>query len=288
MRLLDFLLHPATIMAAAHLLIVTVLAVRVIMKRPATGVALAWLVLIAAVPFFGALLYLLVGERRVGRGRTRVFGLLKSDFQPIVAAATQQGLFDVDWDRHESAARGMDQLGRHMVGSPTVHGSHLELMSNTQEILRAIARDVDAAQTTVFMEFYIWNEGGEADEVLAAVMRAARRGVVCRLLVDALGGRPWWKGKQPQQLRDAGVELRQALPVGLFRTFVGRTDLRLHRKIVVVDGRVAWTGSMNLVDPRFFKQGAGVGEWVDAMTRLEGRRRTPDRDNAERLGPRKW
>ncbi len=51
---------------------------------------------------------------------------------------------------------------------------------------------------------------------------------------------------------------------------VGRTDLRLHRKIVVVDGEVAWTGSMNMVDPKMFKQDAGVGEWVDAMTRIEG------------------
>jgi cardiolipin synthase len=58
--------------------------------------------------------------------------------------------------------------------------------------------------------------------------------------------------------------------VGLFRTFIGRTDLRLHRKIVVVDGRVAWTGSMNMVDPRFFKQGKGYGQWVDAMVRVEG------------------
>jgi cardiolipin synthase len=58
--------------------------------------------------------------------------------------------------------------------------------------------------------------------------------------------------------------------VGIFRTLIGRTDLRLHRKIVVIDGAVAWTGSMNLVDPRFFKQDAGVGEWVDAMVRVEG------------------
>jgi cardiolipin synthase len=46
--------------------------------------------------------------------------------------------------------------------------------------------------------------------------------------------------------------------------------LRLHRKIVVIDGDVAWTGSMNLVDPRFFKQDAGVGEWIDAMVRIQG------------------
>jgi cardiolipin synthase len=120
------------------------------------------------------------------------------------------------------------------------------------------------------MEFYIWNEGGTADEVLEAVIRAAQRGVSCRLLVDAFGAQPWWKGKQPRQLRDAGVEVRAALPVGLLRTFVGRPDLRLHRKIVVVDGEVAWTGSMNLVDPRLFKQGANVGQWVDAMVRVEG------------------
>ena len=66
------------------------------------------------------------------------------------------------------------------------------------------------------------------------------------------------------------MELRAALPVGFFRSFIGRTDLRLHRKIVVVDGEVAWTGSMNLVDPSFFKQDAGVGKWVDAMVRVEG------------------
>ncbi len=59
------------------------------------------------------------------------------------------------------------------------------------------------------------------------------------------GARPWWKGPQPKRLRDAGVQLRAALPVGLLRTLVGRTDLRLHRKIVVIDGMAAWTGSMN-------------------------------------------
>jgi cardiolipin synthase len=49
-----------------------------------------------------------------------------------------------------------------------------------------------------------------------------------------------------------------------------RPDLRLHRKIVVIDDAAGYTGSFNLVDPRFFKQDAGVGEWVDAMVRLEG------------------
>jgi cardiolipin synthase len=71
-------------------------------------------------------------------------------------------------------------------------------------------------------------------------------------------------------LRDAGVLLRAAMPVGFVRFLFGRNDVRVHRKIVIIDDRIAWTGSMNMVDPRYFKQDANVGEWVDAMVRAEG------------------
>ncbi len=267
---MPFLLHPSTLTIIAHGTIMIGTTVRVIMKRPPTGVALAWLLLVATIPFGGAVLYFLIGERRIGRTRAQRLGSLRTGFEPIAQAALRDRLKDVDWSRHVPAAQGMDRLGRATVGSPTVRGSRFEMFSDTPETLLAIARDVDGARTSVLMEFYIWNAGGGADEVLEAVIRAARRGVSCRLLIDDLGARPWWKGKQPQRLRAAGVELRPALPVGLLRSLVGRTDLRLHRKIVVIDGEVAWTGSMNLVDPRYFKQDAGVGEWVDAMLRIQG------------------
>ena len=267
---MDFVLHPSTVLTATHALIVIAIAVRVIMRRPDTGVALAWLLIVVMLPFAGAVVYLLIGERRISHRRARGIATLRTDYGKISEAAVREGLMDVDWSRHVPAARGMDRLGRKTARFSTVRGSSFQTFSDTQEMLQTIARDVDGAKTSVLMEFYIWNEGGTADEVLEAVIRAAGRGVSCRVLVDALGARPWWKGDQPQRLREAGVEVRPALPVGFLRTFVGRTDLRLHRKIVVVDGEVAWTGSMNLVDPRVFKQGAGVGQWVDAMVRLEG------------------
>lgn len=263
-------LHPSSIILIIHPILAILVSIRVIMMRPATGVALAWLLLIAAVPFAGVITYLLIGERRIGRERTRAIEKLRDEYRKIADIAVKMGLTDVDWSRHTLAARSMNRLGSTVMGSSTVCGSGFHVFSDTQEVLRQIARDVDEAQTSVLMEFYIWNEGGLADHVLDAVIRAAKRGVSCRLLIDALGARPWWKGKQPQLLQEAGVKLIPALPVGIFRTFVGRTDLRVHRKIVVIDGEVAWTGSMNLVDPRFFKQGAGVGEWVDAMVRLKG------------------
>jgi len=266
----QLLLQPSIIALILHSLIVTLLSIRVIMKRPATGVALAWILLITAFPLSGALIYLLIGERRISGSRFRGIQSLRVDARKIPDAAIREQLTDVDWSRHAPAAHSMDQLGKTMLGSLTVRGSSLELISDSQRILETMVRDVDAARTSVLMEFYIWVEGGRADEVLEAVIRAARRGVHCCLLIDAIGARPWWKGEQPKRLRDAGVEVRPALEVGLFRTFIGRTDLRLHRKIVVIDGVTAWTGSMNLVDPRFFKQESGVGRWVDAMVRLDG------------------
>jgi cardiolipin synthase len=258
------------ILLPLHAAVILGIAVRVVMRRPARGIALSWLLLVAALPLVGAFVYLLIGERRIGRKRLHGIDELRGDFRQIARASIPADFTAVDWTSLPPAAQAMDRLGGSLVGGATVRGNRFQLFSDTGVILATIARDVDAATTSVLMEFYIWNEGGAADEVLEAVIRAAGRGVQCRLLVDALGARPWWKGDQPRRLREAGVELRAALPVGLLRTVIGRTDLRLHRKIVVIDGAAAWTGSMNLVDPRYFKQDSGVGEWVDAMVRFEG------------------
>lgn len=259
-----------TVVAFIQALFVIGITWRVIMRRPPSGVAFAWLFLVAIIPVAGTLIYLLIGERRISRQRTRRLGRVSTEIQRVRELAISKGLMDVDWSRHTPEARRINSLGRNIVGPSTLRGSRYQLFSDTQEILNQIATDIDSAQTSVLMEFYIWNEGGTADKVLEALIRAAGRGVSCRVLIDALGAGAWWKSKQPQQLRDAGVELRPALPVGIYRTLFDRTDLRVHRKIVVVDSQIAWTGSMNLVDPRYFKQGAGVGEWVDAMARFQG------------------
>jgi cardiolipin synthase len=85
-----------------------------------------------------------------------------------------------------------------------------------------------------------------------------------------LGSSAWFKSRWPARFRNAGIQVTEALPIQIGRFQFRRADLRLHRKIFVIDNAVVWTGSMNLVDPRTFKQDSGVGEWVDAMVRVEG------------------
>lgn len=262
--------HPSTLLIVANFVLVVGFSVRVITQRPATGVALAWLFLIAAVPVGGIIAYLLVGEKRVSPERLKRLAKMRSSYQGLSEELFNRDLLNVDWSSLPAGVQEMDCLGRNMVGLPTVCGSCGELYSDTEAVLNKLAEDVMGAKRSVLMEFYIWSAGGLADKVLEAVIATAKRGVECRVLVDGLGAAEWWRSDQPEQLRQAGVKLEKALPVGIIRGVVGRNDVRLHRKIVIIDGLVAWTGSMNMVDPRYFKQDAHVGEWVDAMVRLEG------------------
>jgi cardiolipin synthase len=88
MRVIDFLLHPSTVTIALHLIIVVAISVRVIMRRVATGVALAWLFLVATLPLAGALIYLLIGERRINRGRARGISRLRTDYNAIYSSSS--------------------------------------------------------------------------------------------------------------------------------------------------------------------------------------------------------
>lgn len=267
---MDSYFSPLALLVELQVVLIIGISIRVIMNRPATGVALAWLVVVTMIPYLGPAAYLLIGERRISPRRMARLSQLSLDHRDFTEITVREGLTDVDWSRHLSAARSMNTLGVNTTGSRTFSGNEMELIADTQQILQGITRDIDNAQISVMMEFYIWQEGGAANDVVDALIRAATRGVYCIVLVDALGASAWWRGRQPGLLRDAGVEIKPALPVGPFRSLVGRTDLRLHRKVVIVDGELAWTGSMNLVDPRYFKQDSGFGEWVDAMVRIQG------------------
>ena len=79
------------------------------------------------------------------------------------------------------------------------------------------------------------------------------------MLLDAVGSAQFLKGRLVEQLIAGGVEVAFSLPVSPISVFKVRPDLRLHRKIAVIDDTAGYTGSFNMVDPRFFKQDAGVG-----------------------------
>jgi cardiolipin synthase len=254
--------------AAIHIAIQIALAFRVVMQRRMTGETLAWVLVIFVFPIIGPLVYLLFGELRLGRRRARRFTEMYPPIRKWLAEIPQRSL--VDWSRLDPEFESLSQMGEQTIGVPSLRGNHVQLIGCWQAVFERLIEDISAAQRTCHLEFYIWCNGGEADRVADALIRASQRGVVCRVLVDAMGSRAFLKSETAARMRAANVLIHAALPGGLLRLPFVRFDLRLHRKIAVIDGRVAYTGSLNLVDPRYFKQDAGVGQWIDAMVRIEG------------------
>lgn len=238
------------------------------MRKRQYGVTLAWLVIILLLPFIGALVYLFFGENRIGETRSKRAN--QSLDQYLKWLELLPAIAPVNWTELSPELEPIHKQARHMVGIPTMNGNHLELIEVPELIMRAIIKDIDAAQSTCHLQFYIWQEGGTADEVVAALIRAVKRGVTCRILIDSIGSNTFLKGQKIQELRRAGVKIEEALHAGFIKAFFVRVDIRNHRKIVIIDGKIAYTGSQNMVDPHFFKQDSGVGNWVDIMVRIQG------------------
>jgi cardiolipin synthase A/B len=251
-----------------HFLLVTIFIAVIISVRRPVGVAFAWIFIVMTFPLLGISLYILIGERPVGRGLTRKITRMNREYAKITEALRQQ--YAPERLKLPLEARALSLLAESKNGTPVVSGNKIKLHTNSLEILQLFIDEINQAKESLHMEFYIWALGGDADRVGEAVIAAAKRGVKCRVLLDSLGSKSWFKSHWPARFRRAGIEVTEALPIQVGRFQFRRADLRLHRKIFVVDGSVVWTGSMNLVDPRTFKQDSGVGEWVDAMVRVEG------------------
>ncbi|MDN3613097.1 MAG: cardiolipin synthase [Vibrio gallaecicus] len=266
---MDKVYHFLTIASLVlYWILVAGVTLRVVLKRRAVSVSLAWLMVIYIVPIVGVACYFLFGELNLGRKRAE---RAKQMFTPFG-----------DWFRqlnhcqaHLPAQVGspihkIDELCNNRMGIPALSGNTLSLQASPDEILRSIIKDIESAQTSIKMVFYIWHPGGLADSVASALIQASKRGVEVKVLLDSAGSPRFFRSHWNSMMKDAGIHVVQALEVSPWRIFLRRLDLRQHRKIIVIDESIAYTGSMNMVDPAHFKQCAGVGQWVDIMVRVTG------------------
>ena len=242
--------------------------VRVVMRRAPVGYTLAWLSVILFVPLLGAILYTLLGERKLGARRARRMAELRKPYREWLDGLARD--FPVSFENMEHAAITLRRLARGTAGIPALPGNSLELIDDAREFLTRLIADIDTAKSSVHLEFYIWQPGGRVDDVVAALLKAAARGVACRVLVDDGGSQTFASDPSFNKLREGGVKVVSMLEVGVVRAIFERLDLRNHRKIAVIDGAIGYTGSQNIADPAILKKTEDVGEWIDAMVRVTG------------------
>ncbi|WP_170560597.1 cardiolipin synthase [Ruegeria atlantica] len=230
---------------------------------------LAWFIVIVIVPCFGSAIYFLFGEIDLGRhadeSHKEIFRSIRrdaSDYMGDDDAIPQ--LIDPIFHSGFSYASSIN-------GFYPVDGNRAILMADANETRERLVADIDAANDHVHVLYYIWLADHTGTAVAEALIRAAQRGVTCRAMADGLGSRLLLKSDLWQRMKDAGVHLAVALPLDrpIHTIFTSRLDLRNHRKITVIDGRVTYCGSRNSADPEFLIK-AKYAPWVDIMLRLEG------------------
>lgn len=258
----------STVVLLADLVIRIGLSLRVVMRKRPYGVSLAWLIVILLVPFLGGFFYLLFGENRLPEKR---MARAKASYHTYITWLQRLSKeLPEPWEEDNPEYMPLHRQAKNLVGLPAMSGNALTLISSPDTILRSILKAINESTLSCHLQFYIWEEGGRVDEVIEALYRAKARGVTCRILLDSIGSRDFLRSNTAKKMRDAGIFIYESLPAGLFSAFFSRIDIRNHRKIVVIDGKIAFTGSQNMVDPDVFKVQAGVGQWIDTMVRVEG------------------
>lgn len=250
-----------------------VVAARIIYVRRSVNASLMWLVLLAFLPFVGAVLYFLIGESRLGSRRLRRYVALTKELDERAGTLWRHEQPDLGLDQEPEHWAPVARFGTAVTGLPPLTGNQLELFDDAHKVLASIIRDIDAAKSHCHLLYYIWQKDrpGPVEELVQALIRAAARGVECRVLVDAVGAKHFLRGRMVQQLRAGGVKVVVALPVGIFRMFFDRIDLRNHRKIAVIDGTIAYCGSHNMIDSSFRVGWIWPsGEYFDATIRIAG------------------
>lgn len=247
-----------------HGLAIVAVIVRIILRphrEPASRIA--WIAVVAALPIVGIVAYLLLGEVRLGARRAKRLARAMAALPRPRAGSDATTL--VEPEALPGRIRPLFTLGQTINGFRPHGGNSARLLPGPDEAIDALVADIDAAQHDVHLLFYIWLPDTNGLKVSAALRRAAARGVVCRAMADDLGSRLMIRSEHWRAMRAAGVKLARALP----RRMLSRVDLRNHRKIAVIDGRITYAGSQNCADPAFTIK-AKYAPWVDLLVRFEG------------------
>ncbi len=219
------------------------LAIVPLRRRPAA--AAGWLLLVMVLPIPGILVFAVIGSPRFPAARIRRFRTLTPYFGALGRRLSARA--PVAPSRFDDVVALTQRLGQ----LPPVSGNAVQLIDDYDGVITQLVDDIRSARRYVLILVYIFADDATGRVVVDALRDAVSRGVDCRVLIDPVGsGR--WRRSLTRRLADAGVTAQWSLPFHLLRSRT-RRDMRNHRKLFVIDGRIGYAGSQNIVDKAFRK-----------------------------------
>ncbi len=248
---------------------IRVAAIIIIPRNRRPTAAMAWLLAIYFIPLIGVFLFLLIGNPRLPRKR-RLKQQRINDYIRETSAHLDFGSLRPNAPEWFTS---LVTLNRNLGALPLAGDNGAQLIADYDTSIQAMADAVREAEHYVHVEFYILQADQTTDVFFRALEEVVARGVTVRVLMDHWANRskPYYK-TTIARLDAMGAHWRLMLPVQPLKGKYQRPDLRNHRKLLVVDGKVAFTGSQNLTDstynlPKNIRRGL---HWVDLMARIEG------------------
>lgn len=219
---------------------------------------ISWILVLCAWPLFGLLIYLVFGNKHLSRRMKRRIERVQKEHPTPVSAIKSSDLPP----RFLGTCRYLEAMG-----SPTYSDTHVSYYPLGDDLFPALLLDLERAEKYIFLEYFIISEGKMFDAIVDVLGRKASEGVDVRLIYDDIGCEgsmpPGFAGwAQKHGIKTLGFN--RILP--FFSIVMNHRD---HRKYTIIDGRVVYTGGINIAD-EYINQKVRFGHWKDSGLRLEG------------------
>lgn len=232
--------------------------------RSNPSVKLTWAVIIAVVPVFGVLLYLFITFDVGHRAEQRLLQNIEAESAPLMP---EQAELNARLAREEPALFPLITYLGKANGYAAYENTDVTYFSRGEDKYQAMLRELEKAEKFIFLEYFIVEEGEMWDGVVDILTRKAAEGVDVRVLYDGTCSILLLPASYPKKLRALGIRCKVFAPI---RPFISTSyNNRDHRKIVVVDGKVGFTGGVNLAD-EYINRRERFGHWKDAAVMLRG------------------
>ena len=253
----------ATVTVLGYVLTLTLLPQVLLTKKRQPVSTVAWLMAIVAMPYLGAILFIVFGINRVER---RVVGrrVAASDFSRLLPELVGH---QVARDALNRTQQDLLRVAERVGTTRATVDNRIHLFTDARQAFDAIEAAIKASESSIHLEYYIWQPDKLGRELRDLLITKAEQGVQVRFLYDAIGsGRLTNDFLQP--MRKAGIRVATFVPGQSLRERWS-INLRSHRKIVIVDGIVGFTGGMNVGD-EYLGEDPFFGSWRDTHLRLQG------------------
>lgn len=240
------------------------LIIYIINKDEPTEFKLSWIIPICLFPVFGALIYIFVVGNFGGIG-------LKARLETCMKAS--EGLLSTASETEEAVGKcaasfkGFAYYMEHRAGFPVYHNSKAHYYPLGEDKFEDLLAELKKAERFIFLEYFIIERGLMWDSVLEILKEKVKAGVEVRVMYDGMCSLLLLPYRYPKQLKQYGIKAKMFSPIVPFLSTTQNN--RDHRKILVIDGRVAFTGGVNLAD-EYINKTVRFGHWKDVAVKITG------------------